>query len=89
MDTQGELFDRVDPDAGDNTRKTEVKKPGKIADSLEERFRTAYDDLLREREATDLRLEAVKEELSKLEILKEKREKVRQYIAIFIARRES
>ena len=50
---------------------------GQVSDGLDEKIRAAYDDLLREREATDLRLKTVKEEISKLEIVKEEREKVR------------
>lgn len=70
MASHGKLFDRLES-AGED----------KVQVSSDEKIRAAYDDLLRKREATDLRLKIVNEEINKLEILKEEKEKVRQIIA--------
>ena len=69
MASQAKLFDRLES-AGED--KVQVS---------DEKIRAAYDDLLREREATELRLKIVNEEINKLDILKEEKEKVRQIIA--------
>ena len=74
MASQGKFLDRLE-----SARPGEDKNPATRSRSL--MLRAAYDDLLREREATELRLKIVKEELNKLDILKEEKEKVRQIIA--------